>query len=88
MKNKKESLKEIVRRVIKEESDIDRLSNNNSDIDNRLKKYIKDKEPNVSFRQYKDSFMDDADPTNSKSPQDAYSAYFKIVNAFLKKQGY
>lgn len=85
---KRETIQEMVRRIIKEETGVDRMSKHNIDLDNRLKKYIKDNEPNISFDKYKASFMDEADPYNTKSPAAAFNEYTKLLTAFLKKHGY
>jgi hypothetical protein len=91
MATKKITLNELrilVKQIIKEETDVDRYSKHKKDLEVRLKKYAAEKEPDTNWVDIKNDFMDKADPSNTKTPQKAYDDYFKLVDSFLKKQGY
>ena len=60
----------------------------NTDINTRIKKYIAEKEPGLSFSEVKNYFMQQADPHNMLPPYQQYDNYFKEVNTFLEEQGY
>lgn len=67
-----------------EESEVDRYSSYNQNIDERLKAYAE--ENGEDFSEMKSYFMNQADPYNMKTPKEAKDAYFKIVNKFLKDE--
>ena len=67
-----------------EESEVDRYSSYNQDINERLKAYAE--ENGEDFSEMKSYFMNQANPYNMKTSKEAYDAYFKIVNKFLKDE--
>lgn len=81
-------LRTLVKQIIKEESELNRMSSYNQDIDARLMKYAKEKEPETNWVDIKNYFMKEADPHNMKSPEEQKNSYFKLVNNFLTKHGY
>ena len=84
----KSKLRLMIERIIKEESYLDRTSKDSADINDRLKKFIKEKDPERTFIEYREMFNDEADPYNMKTPSKRFELYYNIVDKFLKEQGY
>lgn len=81
-------VRELVRKMIMEENEIDRNSSFKKHLENRLKEYATEKEPDTDWTKIRDYFMKKADPYNLKTPQETWEKYSALVDEFLEEQGY